>query len=149
MSQLAINTTANHPYEAPPKGCVADSRLELTLRAGKFAVTSEMNPPDSADPADVFEAAEPLVAVSDAINLTDASGASESYFIDGGFVQVKGPVVSVLTNAAVPTSELSRKAAATQLENAKAERTKTDEQYAAASRRLEKARKMLALASRD
>lgn len=76
MSQLAINTTANHPYEAPPKGCVADSRLELTLRAGKFAVTSEMNPPDSADPADVFEAAEPLVAVSDAINLTDASGAN-------------------------------------------------------------------------
>ena len=83
------------------------------------------------------------------LRLTDASGASESYFIDGGFVQVKGPVVSVLTNAAVPTAELSRKAAATQLENAKAERTKTDEQYAAASRRLEKARKMLALASRD
>jgi F-type H+-transporting ATPase subunit epsilon len=83
------------------------------------------------------------------LRLTDSSGASESYFIDGGFVQVKGSVVSVLTNAAVPTSDLSRKAAAAQLESARAERTKTDEQYAAASRRLEKARKMLALASKD
>jgi methylenetetrahydrofolate reductase (NADPH) len=35
-----------------------------------------MNPPDSADPADVFEAAKPLAEVADAINLTDASGAN-------------------------------------------------------------------------
>lgn len=83
------------------------------------------------------------------LRLTDSSGASESYFIDGGFVQVKGPVVSILTNAAVSTSDLSRKFAAAQLEEAKAERTKTDEQYAAASRRFEKARKMLALAGKD
>ncbi len=83
------------------------------------------------------------------LRLTDSSGASESYFIDGGFVQVKGPVVSILTNAAVPTSDLSRKFAAVQLEAARAERTQTDEQYASASRRLEKARKMLALASKD
>jgi F-type H+-transporting ATPase subunit epsilon len=83
------------------------------------------------------------------LRLTDSSGSSESYFIDGGFVQVKGSVVSVLTNAAVPTSDLSRKAAAAQLESARTERAKTDEQYATASRRLEKARKMLALASKD
>ena len=83
------------------------------------------------------------------LRLTDSSGTSESYFIDGGFVQVKGSVVSILTNAAVPTTDLSRKYAVAQLEEAKAERTKTDEQYAVASRRLEKARKMLALASKD
>ncbi|MCA9010590.1 MAG: ATP synthase F1 subunit epsilon [Planctomycetaceae bacterium] len=83
------------------------------------------------------------------LKLADAGGATESYFIDGGFVQVKGSVVSILTNAATPVSELSRKVAATKLREANAERAKTDEEYAAASRRLEKARKMLALAGKE
>jgi F-type H+-transporting ATPase subunit epsilon len=83
------------------------------------------------------------------LRLTDASGASEVYFIDGGFVQVKGSVVSVLTNSAVATSEISRKAAVAQFEAARAERSRTDDEHAAASRRLEKARKMLAVASKD
>jgi methylenetetrahydrofolate reductase (NADPH) len=64
------------PYEAPPSGMSSGSRLERALRAGKFAVTAELNPPDSADPADVFEAARPLAEVADAINATDASGAN-------------------------------------------------------------------------
>lgn len=76
MSAHATSAPPIHPYASPPEGCVAGSRLELTLRAGKFAVTSEMNPPDSADPSDVADAAAPLVEVSDAINLTDASGAN-------------------------------------------------------------------------
>jgi methylenetetrahydrofolate reductase (NADPH) len=63
-------------YEEPPPGHVSGSRLERVLRAGKFAVTAELNPPDSADPADVFEAARPLGEVADAINATDASGAN-------------------------------------------------------------------------
>ncbi|HPG21278.1 MAG TPA: methylenetetrahydrofolate reductase [Amaricoccus sp.] len=63
-------------YEAPPPGHVSGSRLERVLRAGKFAVTAELNPPDSADPADVLEAARPLGEVADAINATDASGAN-------------------------------------------------------------------------
>ncbi len=83
------------------------------------------------------------------LRLTEASGASESYLIDGGFVQVKGSVVSVLTNEAVPTSELSRKIAVAKIDEANAERSKTDAEYAASARRLEKARKMLALASKD
>jgi F-type H+-transporting ATPase subunit epsilon len=83
------------------------------------------------------------------LKLVDAGGATESYFIDGGFVQVKGSVVSILTNAAVPVSELSRKFAATKLSDANAERARTDVEYAAASRRLEKARKMLALAGKE
>jgi F0F1-type ATP synthase epsilon subunit len=64
-------------------------------------------------------------------------------------VQVKGSVVSILTNAATPVSELSRKTAATKLSEANAERARTDVEYAAASRRLEKARKMLALAGKE
>jgi F-type H+-transporting ATPase subunit epsilon len=83
------------------------------------------------------------------LKLTDAAGSTESYFIEGGFAQVKGSVVSVLTNAAIPASELSRKIAAAKLNEANAERARTDEEYSATSWRLEKARKMLALASKD
>lgn len=64
------------PYEKPPEGYVSGSRLERVLKSGKFAVTAELNPPDSADPEDVFEAARPLGEVADAINATDASGAN-------------------------------------------------------------------------
>ena len=35
----------------------SSSRLEKVLRSGRFAVTSELNPPDSADPEDVYRAA--------------------------------------------------------------------------------------------
>jgi methylenetetrahydrofolate reductase (NADPH) len=51
-------------------------RLERVLRAGFFAVTAELNPPDSADPQDVHDAALPLAEVVDAINTTDSSGAN-------------------------------------------------------------------------
>jgi methylenetetrahydrofolate reductase (NADPH) len=52
------------------------SRLERVLRAGLFAVTAELNPPDSADPQAVYDAALVLAEVADAINATDASGAN-------------------------------------------------------------------------
>jgi len=50
-------------------------RLERVLRSGRFAVTAELNPPDSADPQEVYDAAVVLSAVCDAINATDASAA--------------------------------------------------------------------------
>ena len=34
----------------------AGGRLERVLRSGRFAVTAELNPPDSADPEDVYRA---------------------------------------------------------------------------------------------
>jgi len=52
------------------------SRLEDILRAGHFAVTVELNPPDSADPEDVYKAARILAEVCDGINAVDASGAN-------------------------------------------------------------------------
>lgn len=52
------------------------SRLERVLRAGLFAVTAELNPPDSSDPQEVYDAALVLAEVADAINATDASGAN-------------------------------------------------------------------------
>ena len=52
------------------------SRLERVLASGRFAVTAELNPPDSADPAAVYERALVLAEVCDGINATDASGAN-------------------------------------------------------------------------
>jgi methylenetetrahydrofolate reductase (NADPH) len=54
----------------------AESRLERVLRAGLFAVTAELNPPDTSDPQEVYDAALVLSEVADAINATDASGAN-------------------------------------------------------------------------
>ncbi|MGE0212648.1 MAG: methylenetetrahydrofolate reductase [Parvibaculaceae bacterium] len=65
----------HEPIAAPP-GYKSGSILERALRKGWFAVTAELNPPDSADPRDVLKAAEPLKDVADAINATDASGAN-------------------------------------------------------------------------
>ncbi len=52
------------------------SRLENVLRSGRIAVTAELNPPDSADPASVYDRALVLASVCDAINATDAAGAN-------------------------------------------------------------------------
>ena len=52
------------------------SRLERVLTSGRFAVTAELNPPDSADPEAVYEQALVLAEVCDGINATDASGAN-------------------------------------------------------------------------
>ncbi len=62
--------------DLPPPGYSSPGRLERVLRAGKFAVTAELNPPDSADPRDAYERALVLGEVCDAINATDASGAN-------------------------------------------------------------------------
>jgi len=51
-------------------------RFERVLRAGHFAVTAEIAPPDSADPAEVFTRAAMFDGYVDAINATDGSGAN-------------------------------------------------------------------------
>ena len=76
MSEASDSDLSPSGYTPVPKGFVSHSRLERVLRSGRFAVTAELNPPDSADPEDVFQAAQPLGEVADAINATDASGAN-------------------------------------------------------------------------
>ncbi len=56
-------------------GHVSPGRLERTLRAGHFAVTTEIAPPDSADPTEVYERAKVFDGYADALNATDGSGA--------------------------------------------------------------------------
>ena len=63
------------PAPGEPAQYSSGSRLERVLRSGGFAVTAELNPPDSADPQEVYDAALVLSEVCDAINATDASGA--------------------------------------------------------------------------
>jgi methylenetetrahydrofolate reductase (NADPH) len=50
-------------------------RFETLLRSGKFVVTAEVSPPDSADSEEVRAAANMLGKVADALNVTDGSGA--------------------------------------------------------------------------
>ena len=52
------------------------SQLEQVLKSGRFAITSELNPPDSADAEDVNRAAMILAGFCDGINAVDASGAN-------------------------------------------------------------------------
>jgi len=52
------------------------SQLERVLKSGRFAITAELNPPDSADAEDVNRAAMILTGVCDGINAVDASGAN-------------------------------------------------------------------------
>lgn len=52
------------------------SQLEKVLKSGRFAITAELNPPDSGKANDVNRAAIILAGVCDAINAVDASGAN-------------------------------------------------------------------------
>lgn len=77
---------------------------------------------------------------------TDAD--ERSYYVDGGFVQVKGPVVSILTNRALPARDLSETEANARLQEASARPAVSDADYAAKERELERARRMATLARR-
>lgn len=57
-------------------GHTSPGRLERVLRSGAFAVTAEMDPPDSADPDEVLHRARLFDGCVDAINATDGSGAN-------------------------------------------------------------------------
>lgn len=63
------------PLEPQP-GHSSRGRLERVLRRGEFAVTTELNPPDSADPQDVYNRAKVFDGWVDGINAVDASGAN-------------------------------------------------------------------------
>jgi len=63
-----------HPPVLP--GHSSHGRLEHVLRSGAFAVTAEIAPPDSADPADVYARAALFDGYVDALNATDGSGAN-------------------------------------------------------------------------
>lgn len=69
-----VDPVPGYPLPILP-GHSSPGRLERMLRAGHFVVTSELAPPDSADPAMVYERGAYFDGYVDAINATDGSGA--------------------------------------------------------------------------
>ena len=80
------------------------------------------------------------------LKATTASGSEKSFFIDGGFVQVKGSIVSILTARAIPTAEVKRSDAEEALKKASALPGTTEQQAATKAREIERARRLLTLA---
>ena len=71
---------ANQNPDAKPlvkkPGYVSAGRLEQVLKAGHFAITAELAPPDSALAEDVYERAQVFDGYVDGMNATDGSGAN-------------------------------------------------------------------------
>lgn len=71
-----MTTSMPAEIQLPEPGHVSTGRLERILRRGEFAVTTELNPPDSANPQEVYERASVFEGWVDGINAVDASGAN-------------------------------------------------------------------------
>ena len=81
------------------------------------------------------------------LRVTGSDGENRSFYVDGGFVQVKGSVVSLLTNRAIPVDQIDSAEAKALLEKSRAIIAKGDSEIAAKDRDQERARRMLKLAS--
>jgi 5,10-methylenetetrahydrofolate reductase len=76
MAHIDENPLGPHLPLDPLPGHTSRGRLERVLRRGEFAVTAELNPPDSADPQEVYDRAAIFEGWVDGINAVDASGAN-------------------------------------------------------------------------
>jgi F-type H+-transporting ATPase subunit epsilon len=79
------------------------------------------------------------------LRIRTASG-MQSYFVDGGFVQVKHEVVSLLTDRAQPSKTLDPKQAENELQVARQRRPTSDKEFVEKENDLVRARRKLALA---
>lgn len=78
---------------------------------------------------------------------TDAG--ERSFFIDGGFVQVKQGIVTLLTNSAIPAADVSAAKAEEELKATSALVPTTDDQFRAKAASQMRARKKLAVARKS
>jgi len=81
------------------------------------------------------------------LRFTGTTG-ERSYYIDGGFVQVTGSVVSVLTNRAIPADEVDPSEADQLLKDSLAQVATSDAEIAIRDRNQQRARRMLSMAKR-
>ena len=79
---------------------------------------------------------------------TKADGAPKRFFIDGGFVQVRDDVVTVLTNRAIPAASLDATIATAELEKANQRSGHTDFDVAEKAKAAARARAQIRVASR-
>jgi F-type H+-transporting ATPase subunit epsilon len=77
------------------------------------------------------------------MRLQHGDNQTERFYIDGGFVQVKGDIVTVLTNRSVPAEKLDGKTIAEQLAALRAKPVPTPEALAARERQVAQARGQL------
>jgi F-type H+-transporting ATPase subunit epsilon len=73
------------------------------------------------------------------------AGGTKRYFLDGGFVQVKGSVVSLLTHRAIPVDQIHAAQAKADLAEAMQQVPTSDAAIDEKLKRVERARRMIAL----
>ena len=78
---------------------------------------------------------------------TKEGSTAHRYFVDGGFVQVRDDVVTVLTNRATPANKVDTTAATKELELAQARRASTEEEQAERAKSIARARAQLRIAA--
>ncbi len=74
-------------------------------------------------------------------------GATRRFFVDGGFVQVRDDVVTILTNRAIPADRVDARAAGTELDEARTRRATTEDDQANKARAVDRARALVRVAS--
>ena len=77
-----------------------------------------------------------------------SEGQLQRFYVDGGFVQVAGDVVSILTDRALPASEVDQVAAEAQLQSAFEQPASGQEQLAIRERNIARARGQIRVAQR-
>ena len=81
------------------------------------------------------------------LTTADDNGRTDlAYFVDGGFLQIKGETVTVLTQRALPLAKIDAEAARKELAAARAMTAHGDEAIESRQAAQERARRMLALA---
>lgn len=78
----------------------------------------------------------------------ETTGGTKRFFIDGGFVQIKGSIVSILTHMARPVEAIDVSAAEQALAAANALKPTTDFEFAEKRHAQDRARRMLHLKRR-
>ena len=78
---------------------------------------------------------------------TREAGVTRRYFVDGGFVQVRDDVVTVLTNRATPAGQVDPSAAARELEAAQARKATSEYELDEKARAVARARAMVHVAA--
>lgn len=81
------------------------------------------------------------------VRITD-DGQTSRYYVEGGFVEVTGQVVTVLTDRAIPAEKLDRVALEEQLQTARARRATTPEEMRARDHAVALSRAQLRVARR-
>ena len=79
------------------------------------------------------------------LSLTTTDGQNRSYFVDGGFLQITGQTVTLLTERCLPADEIDADAATQELADASSRAAASDAEIDNRFRDQERARRMLAM----